>query len=74
MKRYELGEKPTKVLGSYNVFTLGKVATYIENHGAQTEETIKILCGRHRPGQPHTPSRFFRHAVEHGWLVLEKMK
>lgn len=74
MKRYIIGEKPKDGLNNVNTRTLAKVVRYIENHGPQDLETIKMLCGRHRPGDGDSPSSFIRYAVDHNWLKPEGIK
>ncbi len=74
MRRYTIGEKPKKSLDNVNTRTLGKIAAYIERHGPQDLETIRMLCGRHRPGDGNSPSSFIRYAVDHNWLKPEGVK
>lgn len=68
MTKYKIGRQPEK-LKAHNAVTWVKIAGYIDRNGPQTEETIKMLCGRHKPGWGTTPSGFFRYCVKNGWLV-----
>lgn len=68
-KRYEMGDISEK---KFKGGMLEKVSKYMDRHGPQDENTIKLLCGRVRPGESNTPTTFFRNAIKQGWIVPAK--
>ena len=68
MKRYTKGEQRGTMFPQ-NKESLDKLWNYIDRHGPQTLDTLRLLCRGHIPNTAAEPAYFANYAIKNGWLV-----